>query len=444
MPYLVHSTDDRRAMLEALGAASMDELLVDIPARLRLRSLGLEPGLSEQETMARMRALAGRNRVFEDRLWFRGAGVYRRFIPAAVSAVISKPEFYTAYTPYQPEASQGTLQAIFEFQTLIAELTGMDVANASLYDGATALAEAAMMAVVHTGRHEVVTAGCLHPEYAEVLRCYGDGRGFQLRSGLDHVGPETAAVIFQQPSFLGLLEDASGLTDIAHRHGALSIACVDPISLGMLAPPGEYGADIAVGEGQQLGLAPSYGGPHVGFIASRQELVRRLPGRLVGEARDDRGRRGYVLTLTAREQHIRRAKATSNICTNHSLCALAASVYLTYMGPEGLRQVAEVSHQRAHALAERLAAIPGIELAFPDRHFLNEFPVRMFHVEHHLARLREAGVLGGLPAGPSFPDQPDLANVVVFCCTEVNDPAAIDLVVDVMAEAARTAEEGRR
>jgi len=444
MPYLVHSTDDRRAMLEALGAASMDELLVDIPARLRLRSLGLEPGLSEQETMARMRALAGRNRVFEDRLWFRGAGVYRRFIPAAVSAVISKPEFYTAYTPYQPEASQGTLQAIFEFQTLIAELTGMDVANASLYDGATALAEAAMMAVVHTGRHEVVTAGCLHPEYAEVLRCYGDGRGFQLRSGLDHVGPETAAVIFQQPSFLGLLEDASGLTDIAHRHGALSIACVDPISLGMLAPPGEYGADIAVGEGQQLGLAPSYGGPHVGFIASRQELVRRLPGRLVGEARDDRGRRGYVLTLTAREQHIRRAKATSNICTNHSLCALAASVYLTYMGPEGLRQVAEVSHQRAHALAERLAAIPGIELAFPDRHFLNEFPVRMFHVEHHLARLREAGVLGGLPAGPSFPDQPDLANVVVFCCTEVNDPAAIDLVVDVMAEAARTAEEERR
>src|SRR5499427_4916799 len=207
MPYLVHAADDRRQMLDTLGVRSVDDLLVDIPAGLRLRSLDLEPGLSEQETMARMRALAGRNRVFEDRLWFRGGGVYRRFIPAAVSAVISKPEFYTAYTPYQPEASQGTLQAIFEFQTLIAELTGMDVANASLYDGATALAEAAMMAVVHTGRTQVVAAGCLHPEYAEVLRCYGDGRGFELRSGLDHVGPETAAVIFQQPSFLGLLED---------------------------------------------------------------------------------------------------------------------------------------------------------------------------------------------------------------------------------------------
>jgi glycine dehydrogenase subunit 1 len=439
MAYLVHSAADREEMLDALGARSIEDLLPDVPSRLRLDGLGLAPGLSEQETMARLRALAGRNQVFEDRFWFRGGGVYRRFIPAAVSAVLSKPEFYTAYTPYQPEASQGTLQAIFEFQTLIAELTGMDVANASLYDGATALAEAAMMAVVQTGRHRVLVLGCLHPEYTDVLRCYGDGRGFELRSGgPDQVGDDTAAVIFQQPSFLGLLEDGAGLTELAHRHGALSIACVDPISLGVLAPPGEYGADIAVGEGQQLGLAPSYGGPHVGFIASRRELMRRLPGRLVGEARDDLGRRGYVLTLTAREQHIRRAKATSNICTNHSLCALAASVYLTYMGPDGLRQVAEVSHQRAHHLAERLAAIPGIELAYPDRHFLNEFPVRMFHVEQSLARLREAGILGGLPVGHWFPDRPELENVVTFCCTEVNDPAAIDRAVAVLQEAAET------
>jgi glycine dehydrogenase subunit 1 len=440
--YLVHSEEDRRAMLEALGAASMDDLLVDIPGRLRVEGIDLEPGLSELDTMARVRALAARNRVFDDRLSFRGAGVYRRFIPAAVAAVTSKPEFYTAYTPYQPEASQGTLQAIFEFQTLIAELTAMDVANASLYDGATALAEAAMMAVVETGRHQVAVAGCLHPEYAEVLRCYGDGRGFELRFGLDHVGPETAAVVFQQPSFLGLLEDAAGLTALAHRHGALGIACVDPISLGMLAPPGEYGADVAVGEGQQLGLAPSYGGPHVGFIACRRELMRRLPGRLVGEAHDDRGRRGFVLTLTAREQHIRRARATSNICTNHSLCALAASVYLTYMGPDGLGQVAEVSYDRAHALAERLTAIPGLSLAFPDRHFLNEFPVRMFHVEHHLARLRDAGILGGLPVGGLFPDRPDLRDVVVFCCTEVNDPAALDQLTDVLTESAANANVG--
>jgi glycine dehydrogenase subunit 1 len=430
MPYLVHSETDRQEMLDALGARSLDDLLVDIPDGLRLEDLELEPGLSEFETMARVRELAARNRVFEDRLWFAGGGVYRRFIPAAVSAVISKPEFYTAYTPYQPEASQGTLQAIFEFQTLIAELTAMDVANASLYDGATALAEAAMMAVVQTDRHEVVLAGTLHPEYVEVLNCYREGRGFELRSGLDQVSDRTAAVLFQQPNFLGLLEDAADLTRLAHRHGALSIACVDPISLGMLAPPGEYDADIAVGEGQQLGLAPSYGGPHVGFIACRRDLMRRLPGRLVGEAHDERGRRGYTLTLTAREQHIRRAKATSNICTNHSLCALAASVYLTYMGPDGLCQVAEVSYQRAHALAERLAAIPRIELAFPDREFLNEFPVRMFHVEHRLRRLRDAGILGGLPIQRWFPDRPDLADVVTFCCTEVNDPAAIDLLVD--------------
>jgi len=437
MPYLVHAADDRQQMLDALGVRSVDDLLGDIPAAIRTRQLDLPDGLSEQETMRRVRELAGRNRVFEDRLWFRGGGVYRRFIPAAVSAVTSKPEFYTAYTPYQPEASQGTLQAIFEFQTLIAELTGMDVANASLYDGATALAEAAMMAVVDTGRQKVVVAGHLHPEYVEVLRCFADGRGFDVRVGVQHVATDTAAVLFQQPNFLGLFEDASGLTELAHRNGALSVATVDPISLGLIAPPGEYDADIAVGEGQQLGLPPSFGGPHVGFIACRRDLMRRLPGRLVGSTVDASGRRGFVLTLTAREQHIRRAKATSNICTNHSLCALAASVYLTYMGPEGLRQVADVSYQRAHVLADHLSAIPGIELAFPDRQFLNEFPVRMFHVEQCLTRLRDAGILGGLPVGRWYPE---LDGVVVFCCTEVNDPDAIQTLVRVLSESAAAAQ----
>jgi glycine dehydrogenase subunit 1 len=433
MPYLVHSADDRREMLDVLGVRSVEELLVDIPSHLRIGGLGLPDGLSEQETMRQIVELASRNRLYEDRFWFRGGGVYRRFIPAAVSAVTSKPEFYTAYTPYQPEASQGTLQAIFEFQTAIAELTGMDVANASLYDGATALAEAAMMAVVQTGRRQVVVAGYVHPEYVEVLHCYGDGRGFELLEGEGHIGPDTAAIVFQQPNFLGLLEDAPKLTELAHRAGALTIACVDPISLGVLMAPGEYGADIAVGEGQQLGLAPSFGGPHLGFIACREDLTRRLPGRLVGEAFDDAGRRGYVLTLTAREQHIRRSKATSNICTNHSLCALAASVYLTYMGPDGLRQVAEVSYQRAHSLADRLGAITGIALAFPERHFLNEFPVRMFHVEQSLSRLGAAGILGGLPVRRWYPE---LEDVVVFCCTEVNDPAAIDKLVSVLEEGA--------
>src|SRR5437899_1313771 len=320
-------------MLAAIGVDSMEGLLRDIPESLRIPRLELTDGLSEFETIAQVTSLAARNRVFADRLTFRGGGVYRRFIPAAVAAVTSKPEFYTAYTPYQPEASQGTLQAIYEFQTLIAELTALDVANASLYDGATAVAEAAMMAHVHTGRNEVLVAGYVHPEYVEVLRGFSEGRGIKVKKGSEPTA-KTAAVVFQRPDFLGLLVDARDLTQRAHDVGALAIACVDPISLALLAPPGEYGADIAVGEGQQLGLSPSYGGPHVGFVACRKELVRRLPGRLIGTSHDAEGRRGFVLTLTAREQHIRREKATSNICTNHSLCALAASVYMTYLAAE--------------------------------------------------------------------------------------------------------------
>ncbi|MDQ2940358.1 MAG: aminomethyl-transferring glycine dehydrogenase subunit GcvPA [Actinomycetota bacterium] len=425
MPYLVHSDEDRASMLAAIGVQSMDDLLVDIPQSLRIKSLELPAGLSEYEAMSQIASLAARNRVFPDRLTFRGGGVYRRFIPAAVAAVTSKPEFYTAYTPYQPEASQGTLQAIFEFQTLIAELTALDVANASLYDGATAVAEAAMMAHIHTGRNEVLVAGYLHPEYVEVLRAFSDGRGIKVRKG-NEPGPKTAAVIFQQPDFLGLLVDAKALTERAHAAGALAIACVDPISLAILAPPGEYGADIAVGEGQQLGLSPSYGGPHVGFISCRRELVRRLPGRLIGAAYDAQGRRGFALALSAREQHIRREKATSNICTNHSLCALAASVYMTYMGPDGLRQVADVSFKRAHVLAERLAALPGWEPAFPDRQFFNEFPMRVPKAPALVRRLARKGILGPLEMNRWFRE---LKGVVTFTCTEVNDPRALDELV---------------
>lgn len=416
-------------MLAALGASSMDDLLVDIPRSLRIPALGLPAGLSEFETMAQMKSLAAENRVFADRLTFRGGGVYRRFIPAAVAAVTSKPEFYTAYTPYQPEASQGTLQAIYEFQTLIAELTALDVANASMYDGATAVAEAAMMAHIHTGRNEVLVAGYLHPEYMEVLRAFSEGRGIKVRKGTEPT-VKTAAVVFQQPDFLGLLVDAAGLTESAHEAGALAIACVDPISLAILAPPGEYGADIAAGEGQQLGLSPSYGGPHVGFIACRKDLVRRLPGRLIGSSHDAAGRRGFVLTLTAREQHIRRERATSNICTNHSLCALAASVYMTYMGPDGLRQVAEVSFKRAHALADRLSALPGWEMAFPERQFLNEFPIRVPKGPAVLRKLARKGILGGLDVHRWFRE---LRGVLTFTCTEVNDSRAIDELIEALA-----------
>jgi glycine dehydrogenase subunit 1 len=439
LPYLVHSPEDRAAMLEALGADSMEPLLADIPAELRLAGLNLPDGLSEPEAMGRIRALAGRNQVFEDRLTFRGGGVYRRFIPAAVPAVTSKGEFYTAYTPYQPEASQGWLQAIFEFQTMIAQLTAMDVANASLYDGATAVAEAAMMAVVHTGRDKVLVAGYLHPEYEETLRGFAKGRKFHVLHHAPKDGVVTAAeleaelhdgiaaVIFQQPNFLGLVEDAAALTAAAHAHGALAIATVDPISLALLSAPGDYGADIAVGEGQQLGLAPSFGGPHVGFMACRSELVRRLPGRLVGQAFDDRGRRGFVLTLQAREQHIRREKATSNICTNHALCALAATVYLGYMGPDGLHSIAATSLSRAHHLAGRLAELDDFEPAFPGAAYLSEFPVRVKEPAALLARLAAKGILGGLDAGRWFPE---LAGVLLFCCTELNDPAAIDELVE--------------
>ncbi len=415
-------------MLETIGVRSMNDLLVDIPQSLRTDSLQLPDGLSELETMAQVSALAGRNKVYPDRLTFRGGGVYRRFIPAAVAAVTSKPEFYTAYTPYQAEASQGTLQAIFEYQSLIAELTGLDVSNASLYDGATAVAEAAMMAHVHTGRNEVIVSGYVHPEYVEVLRGFGDGRGIKVRKNVEP-NKKTAAVIFQQPDFLGLLVDQRAITSAAHDAGALAIACVDPISLAILAPPGEYGADIAVGEGQQLGLAPSFGGPHVGFIACRKELVRKLPGRLVGIAHDAQGRRGFVLALAAREQHIRREKATSNICTNHSLCALAAAVYLTYMGPYGLRQVAEVGFRRAHNLAERLAALPGWERAFPDRQFVNEFPMRVPKASVVLRQLSRKGILGGLEVGRWFRE---LKGVVTFTCTEVNDARALDELVEAL------------
>ena len=439
MPYLVHSPEDRTAMLAAIGADSMEPLLADIPSQLRASRLELPDGLSEAEAMGRIRTLAGRNLVFEDRLTFRGGGVYRRFIPAAVAAVTGKGEFYTAYTPYQPEASQGWLQAIFEYQTMIAQLTGMDVANASLYDGATAVAEAAMMAVVQTGRDKVLVAGYLHPEYEETLRGFAKGRKFhvlhhapkagvvsadELEAGL-HDG--VAAVIFQQPNFLGLVEDPEALTAAAHAHGALAIACVDPISLSLLAAPGDYGADIAVGEGQQLGLAPSYGGPHVGFMACRNELVRRLPGRLVGQAADARGRRGFVLTLQAREQHIRREKATSNICTNHALCALAATVYLSYMGPDGLNSIASTGLSRAHHLSQRLMELPGFEAAFPKASFVNEFPVRVPQPDKLLARLAEKGILGGLDAGRWFPE---LKGVLIFCCTELNDAAALDELVE--------------
>ncbi len=434
MAYLPHAEADRAAMLAELGFRTPQEMFRHLPAELLRAGFQLPEPLSEQELTEHLQALAAQNDGMAASRCFLGAGAYRRFSPAIVDAVISRPEFYTAYTPYQAEASQGWLQAIYEYQSMIALLTGMDVANASMYDGASALAEAAMMAAVHTERHTVLAAGTLHPEYFQVLQTYSDGRGLKVErlpvlnwradpaAVAARVGADTAAVIVQQPSFFGNLESVHRIAQTTHAAGALFIVCVDPISLGVLESPGEYGADIAVGDGQPLGLPLSFGGPHVGFMATRDALVRRLPGRLVGMTTDRDGRAGFVLTLQAREQHIRREHATSNICTNHTLMALAVTTYLARMGGEGLRRVATVSAQRAHFLAAEAARRPGFSLA-SDAAFLWEFVLRCPGPADEVAAAMESrGIVGGLPLGHLWPELRDCLLVAV---TEVNDPPAL-------------------
>ena len=427
-------------MLEVVGAKSQEALFAAVPADLDHR-LALPGGMSELELTQYFGTLARENQDLTQLESFLGAGAYRRFIPSAVSQVISRPEFYTAYTPYQAEASQGWLQTIFEFQSMIAELTAMDVANASMYEAATAMAEAAVMAVVHTGRQRVVVAGPIHPEYLAVLHTYGAGRGFEvtatpmaidgradvaaLRAALD----DAAAVIFQQPNFLGQLEDAPSLTDLAHEHGALAIVSADPVSLAIVAPPGDYGADIAVGECQQLGIPLWYGGPYCGYLAASMELLRKIPGRLAGETVDGDGQRGFVLTLQAREQHIRRESATSNICTNQALIALGATAYLAVMGEKGLRRVADLSAARAHHLAGMVAQKPGYSLAF-EGPFLWEFAVRSTRPAIEvLEAMRRRGVLGGVDLGVHFPQ---LADCILVAVTEMNSPESLDAFVEAL------------
>ncbi len=442
MAYLPNAEPAQAEMLQDLGLKQPDDLFAQVPGHLKLRTLDLPEPLSEVELVHYFRELGQLNRRVPAALNFLGGGASRRFSPAIVNAVISRPDFYTAYTPYQPEASQGWLQAIYEYQTLIAILCGLDVANASMYDGASALAEAAMMATVHTGRQNIVVAGALHPDYAQVLQTYSDGRDYEVlrvpagaggQVDRDRLGeavtPTTAAVILQQPNFYGVLETPDAVAEVAHRAGALLIACIDPISVGVLASPGEYGADIAVGDGQPLGLPLSFGGPYVGFMACREALMRRIPGRLVGATVDGAGRRGYVLTLQAREQHIRREHATSNICTNHALMALAATVYLARLGGAGLRELAVLSAQRAHALAEMAGRKRGYRLAF-DSPFLWEFVLRTPRpAEEVQASMLEHGVLAGLPLGRFDPRQKDALLVSV---TELNDAAALERFTEVL------------
>jgi glycine dehydrogenase subunit 1 len=427
-------------MLKTIGVADADALFSSVPAAVR-RQPQLAAGLSEPELVEYFGELARENLDLTRLQGFLGAGAYRRFIPAAVTQVISRPEFFTAYTPYQAEASQGWLQSIFEFQSMIAELTAMDVANASMYEAATATAEAAVMAVVETGRQRIVVAGAIHPEYLAVLRTYGAGRGFEVavveaENGLvdpARVVPHlegAAALVLQQPNFLGLLEDASGLCAAAHSTGALAIAACDPIALAVLEPPGEFGADIAVGECQQLGIPLWYGGPYCGYLAASQKLLRKIPGRLTGETVDADGNRGYVLTLQAREQHIRRESATSNICTNQALIALGATAYMAIMGATGMRRVAELSAQRAHHLADQLAALPGYSLAF-DAPFLWEFALRCpGPASETLARLRQRDILGGVDLGGQHPE---LADCVLVAVTEMNSPGSLAAYVEALS-----------
>jgi glycine dehydrogenase subunit 1 len=360
-----------------------------------------------------------------------------------VRAAVARPEFYTAYTPDQAEASQGTLQTIFEFQSMICGLTGLEVANASLYDGATAAAEAVMMAVAHTGRSRVVVSNELHPETLAVIRSYGRGRRVDVvvRSDVSEgLGGEDACAVVAQPGFLGAVEPIAPVAEAARDAGAVSICCADPIACTLLVPPGELGFDIAVGDGQPLGIPPSFGGPHLGFMAVRPELMRRMPGRLVGLARDHHGRRAYALTLQAREQHIRREKATSNICTNHALTALAATVYMARMGAGGMRRVAEVSVQRAHHLASRLTAVPGFDLALPGRAFLWEFALRVpGDAGEFTAAMRSQGIVAGLPLGGIDPGRRDQ---VLVCCTETSNPASLDRYVAAATRIAAAAEVG--
>ncbi len=411
MAYLFDTAESQRDMLKTVGVKSVDELFDQIPRELRLdRPLQLPPPLSEIELDSHLRDLASQNVGASGRVSFLGGGIYDHFVPAAVDAIAGRSEFYTAYTPYQAEASQGSLQAFFEYQTLICELTGMDVSNASLYEGASAMVEAVLMAMRVTQRRgKVVVLGSVHPEYRDTLTTYVRHLGCEIvtvptpngtadpNDVARLIDDRTAAVIVQHPNFFGCLESPREIFAAAKQHGALSISVFDPISLGVLRRPAEDGADIAVAEGQSLGIPLQYGGPYLGILASRQEFVRQMPGRLVGETVGRNGKRCFVLTLGAREQHIRREKATSNVCTNQGLLALRATVYLSLLGPNGLREVAELSCQKAHYAAEQLTAA-GLELAFK-RPFFKEFVVRC---RGNATEVAQRARLAGFDIGPAL------------------------------------------
>jgi len=448
MSYVPHTEEEKHRMLAALGLRSIDDLFDPIPSELQLdRRLAIPPPMPEMALRRHFRELADGNEDVSRRPCFLGAGLYDHYVPSVIGAVIGRSEFATAYTPYQPEMSQGTLQTIYEFQSMVAHLTGMDVANASMYDGASALAEAVLMAADLTGRSDVILPRSVHPAWRRVTETYASALDIHLISpetpGIRGVGAtppsalasliteRTGCVVIQQPNFFGGVEALREIGALAHRAGALLVVAANPIALGLLPAPGDEGADLVVGEGQPLGLSLSFGGPLLGLFACRKEHLRRIPGRLVGVTTDAQGRRGYTLTLQTREQHIRREKATSNICTNQGLCMLAAATYLATMGRAGVREVAEQCLRKAHYAQEILTDIPGFSAAFSGP-FFHEFVLRCPIPPRQIsAYLRERGIVGGYELGP---DYPELSDCMLFCVTEMRTRAEIDTLAETLAE----------
>lgn len=434
--YVTKDESEVSAMLRAIGVESIDDLLEQVPADLRRQEpLELPAPMSEMEVVEHVRGLAARNAGGRGAIPFVGGGAYDHYVPAAVRHLVSRSEFLTAYTPYQPEVSQGTLQGAFEYQSMVCELTGMEVSNASLYDGASACAEAALMARAITGRPDVVVAGTLRPPYARVLSTYLRYVGARVEAaptadGVTEAGaweravtPETAAVLVQSPNMFGVIEDVAPAVEAAHRAGALAIVACDLLALSLLKPPGEYGADVAVGEGQPTGSALSFGGPYLGFMATKRSYIRKMPGRIIAETVDAEGKRGFVMTLQTREQHIRRERATSNICTNEGLLALAAAVHVGLMGPAGMRRAAEACVRNAWYAAERLRSVPGFKLKFPGpffREFVLETPVKPAELN---AALMGEGFVGGYDLGRW---EPSLEGLWLVCVTEKRNAGQID------------------
>lgn len=456
MRYIPNTTADCQEMLGAVGVGSVDDLFADIPAALKLRyDLRLPAPHSEMEVVKTLRALSAMNASVDEYVSFLGAGAYNHFIPAVVKHLISRGEFLTAYTPYQPEISQGTLQAIFEFQTLICQLTGMDVANASMYDGASALAEAVLMGQRVNNRSHVLLSRGIHPDYRQVVQTYTQQLDISLQeievtsrgtTDLDAISraisDHTSSVVVQYPNFFGVIEELSALADTAHKHGALLIAAIpEPVSLGLLAAPGQFGVDIVVGEAQSFGNNLSYGGPYVGFFGIKNDpkgkILRKMPGRLAGETTDADGNRGFVLTLSTREQHIKREKATSNICTNEALCALACTIHLCLLGKQGLKELALQNFQKAEYAKQAICALPGYEVLFQGPTF-NEFAVKTpFAVEVINQKLLEHKMIGGVNLQQLYPE---FGEAILFCVTEQHSKVEIDALVNALHAIERESE----